>query len=639
MNKLETALEYAGNGLAVFPLVPNGKEPITEHGFKDASTQTNIIKQWWGKYPDANIGIATGSRSGGLVVVDLDIKNNAHGIASFDEWISKEWLSMPETWKVRTWSGGIHNYYRSKTTVPSKVGWLSGVDIRAEGGYVVAAGSSINGELYTWEISPEDCDIATEEDECVWYLLDKIIKDSDTQKSEPFTMPDKVGSGERNNTLYKLACSLQAKGVSDGAIFAAVMEENRQRCEPPLSEDEVKKAVYSALRKEKGTAQQQKVEAPENTQKTNRKLDFEIMKPRSVKELMQMNIPEPIKFVGVDSDIPLLSEGSCVLAAKAKAGKSWFCTNLCWALTNGTDFLGYKTKQCKVQYYDLEQGEGIEQKRIKMVAEAKNEPYPDGFFIMTKLQRIGHGLEEQLEADMQNNPDIGVFIIDVFEKVRTDKKQTESDYAYTYRDFKVINDFAKRHHVSVILLFHSRKMIDPTDPFADILGSTAIQGASDQMIVLTKDKYSSRNTKLIAKGRTMDGIIEMEYVLEGGLCKTTEPEKSVDDDALEEFLTSEVREAVVQYMEHNSYWKGKCTGFITECAREGIGLDSSPLTVGKFLGKHAGKFMKHDGILVDIISNGSGGKTYCISRKTTVDTVATVDEWADTVDENPFNPL
>lgn len=636
-DKLDAALNYAENGLAVFPLVPNAKEPLTDHGFKDASTDTAKIKAWWTKYPEANIGIATGNMSGGLVAIDLDVKNNAGGPQSYDAWLEKEWLVMPQTLTAKTWSGGRHIFFRYRTPVPSRTGWLKGVDVRSDGGYVVAAPSIINGEPYEWEISPEDSNIVSEdEDECVWYLLDEIRSNGHVQKTESLKVPDKISVGGRNDMLYKFACSMQAKGASDDAIMAAVKAENMAKCEPPLPDSEIEKLVRSALTKEKGTSQAAAAQQQEQPLNKPKEFDFAIMDPFEAKDLMAMDVPDPVAFVGIDAKVPLLSEGSCVLAAKAKAGKSWFCTNLCWALASGNDFLGFKTKKCKVQYYDLEQGRNIEKKRLTMISESLGS-VPEGFFISTKLQRLGHGLIEQLEHDIQLNPDIGVFIIDVFEKVRTDKKSTETDYTYTYRDFDFINKFADRHHVAVILLFHSRKTIDPTDPFSDILGSTAIQGASTQMIVLTKDKYNAKNTKLIAKGRTMDGLIEMEYCLEKGICTVADSSVPAGDEGLEEFYNSDIRKAVLELMNTREDWKGRCSAFIADCAMIGVGINGEPKDVGMFLSRNMGRLMKIDGIQVRIIKNGSGGNSYEL-HNTVDNTVDTVDDRFISVDETPFDP-
>ena len=74
---LTAALDYASAGIPVFPcrLRAEGdkkaKSPYTQHGFLDASCQTEQIKRWWANYPDAIIGMPTGKVSG-LVVMDID---------------------------------------------------------------------------------------------------------------------------------------------------------------------------------------------------------------------------------------------------------------------------------------------------------------------------------------------------------------------------------------------------------------------------------------------------------------------------------------------------------------------------------------------------------------------------------------
>ena len=61
----DAAIEYAKKGFAVFPLKYRDKVPLTRNGCKDATTDAAQIKAWWQKYPNANIGLATGSVNGG----------------------------------------------------------------------------------------------------------------------------------------------------------------------------------------------------------------------------------------------------------------------------------------------------------------------------------------------------------------------------------------------------------------------------------------------------------------------------------------------------------------------------------------------------------------------------------------------
>ena len=66
---LNAAVYYARRGVAVFPCRPRGKEPITAHGLKDATTDVDRVLAWWQATPDANIGAPTGLT---FDVVDID---------------------------------------------------------------------------------------------------------------------------------------------------------------------------------------------------------------------------------------------------------------------------------------------------------------------------------------------------------------------------------------------------------------------------------------------------------------------------------------------------------------------------------------------------------------------------------------
>lgn len=124
---LTSALDYQRHGFSVFPVKPKTKVPLTKNGFKDASNNPEKIKTWWEKYPNANVGIATGKVSG-LEVIDVD-GDYPH-----------DWPTLPKTARVKT-SKGWHYYftYPEGQTIKSRTR-VNGhnVDIRADGGYVVA---------------------------------------------------------------------------------------------------------------------------------------------------------------------------------------------------------------------------------------------------------------------------------------------------------------------------------------------------------------------------------------------------------------------------------------------------------------------------------------------------------------------
>jgi hypothetical protein len=142
MASLGVALDLAKRGLPVFPCGPD-KRPLTPHGFKDASSDARQIEAWWRAYPEALVGLPTGSRSG-LYVVDLDI-DRATGEALGEDSLARlglAWLLAGP--RVRTPSGGTHLYFRwpgeGFGNTAGKIG--AKIDTRGEGGYVIAAGSA-----------------------------------------------------------------------------------------------------------------------------------------------------------------------------------------------------------------------------------------------------------------------------------------------------------------------------------------------------------------------------------------------------------------------------------------------------------------------------------------------------------------
>ena len=243
------AVEYIKLGLAVFPLEPRGKRPLTGHGCNEATTDAAQVKAWWQKWPNANIGIATGKRSGGLVVIDLDIDDNKgiDGYHTLLDW-EREHGEFPETWQSITGRGGYHLFFKSNKEHKNRAGIIEGVDVRGDGGYIVAPPSiHANGRRYEWEYSPEDIALAKVDDTVLFFLSQE--KDG---TSTSFVAPAIVPSGERNHSMFRFACMMQAKGSADEAVYAATMAENKAKCNPPLDEDEIRLIVSSVLKYEKG---------------------------------------------------------------------------------------------------------------------------------------------------------------------------------------------------------------------------------------------------------------------------------------------------------------------------------------------------------------------------------------------------
>ena len=233
-----SALAYARRGWPVHPLKPGTKLPATEHGSKDATTDESTVIEWWRRWPDANIGIATGHR---FWVLDVDTKH-----ADAAAWL--ESVELPETVTQITGTRGRHYLYAlpgfDVHNSQSKVG--PHIDVRGVGGYIVAA-PSIHPETrrqYAWDT---ETDIPTEEPAAApGWLLEKL-RPTNTG-NQPFAVPPAIKHGVQHETLFKLACSMRAKGLEEPEIAAAVILVSK-RCEVVPPEKNVVKIVADACKR------------------------------------------------------------------------------------------------------------------------------------------------------------------------------------------------------------------------------------------------------------------------------------------------------------------------------------------------------------------------------------------------------
>lgn len=144
------AREYARRGLAVFPLQVRSKVPATKSGFKDATTDLEQFDAWWGsealKY--CNIGIATGLVSK-IAVLDIDAKPDAAEILTD---LEAEFGKQSDTACNLTGGHGMQFFFSIDRQLPSRIGIRLGVDLKADGGYVVVPPSvHPNGRKYHWD--------------------------------------------------------------------------------------------------------------------------------------------------------------------------------------------------------------------------------------------------------------------------------------------------------------------------------------------------------------------------------------------------------------------------------------------------------------------------------------------------------
>jgi len=162
---VNAALKYADHGWPVFPLhtIENGrctcsagarcgsnsgKHPRTKHGLHDATADERKIREWWKRWPDANIAVPTGAISG-LTALDIDPRNGGEESLAA---LLHEFGPLPDTLEQLTGGGGRHIIFKHPGgTVPSRP-LRDGIDIKADGGYIVVAPSlHKSGRRYVWQ--------------------------------------------------------------------------------------------------------------------------------------------------------------------------------------------------------------------------------------------------------------------------------------------------------------------------------------------------------------------------------------------------------------------------------------------------------------------------------------------------------
>ncbi len=474
------AQRYAALGLRVLPVTAGKKSPpLFTNWPEEASADPQTVASWWRGTPGANIAVVMG---GGLVDVESDKKGAIGGEDSLSEWAeSPAGCELPHTWAFESGSGGIHRLYRSPA-LGNRTNVLPAVDVRGAGGYAVFPPSlHPNGKRYKWltSCSPEDMPDGPAELPFELYCL---IAESGGSQGQPLEVPEVIPEGERNNVIFKWACKFRRAGLSEDGMLAALRVENDNRCSPPLDDSELELICHQAARYEAGELPKGVV-APVGR-----------MAALSAQALQEADLP-PVRFLVAD----MLPEGTGMVSAASKIGKSWLVLKMGLAIAAGEPFLQRRTSQCGVLYLALEDSLKRLQDRVNKVLDDKRAPVQ--FYFVTEAPTLDTGLLEAVEVHISQHPETKLVIIDTLQKIRGQALQRENSYAQDYREMGVVKDFMAKLGVSVFFVHHNRKMRDDDDPFNMISGTNGIMGAVDTSWVITKDKRADDTATLHITGR------------------------------------------------------------------------------------------------------------------------------------------
>jgi hypothetical protein len=238
---------YLGRGGSVIPMEHRGKRPLIAWlELQSRVATTDEADTWLQRWPNANIGIVTG-RISGLVVLDVDA---VHGGAGSLAQLEIEHGPLPRTIESRTGGGGRHLYFSHPgEPVANRVGLRPGIDLRGDGGCVVAPPSvHPNGKRYAWAAgcSPDEASLAP-----LPHWLLRTLGAKRTGRPLPYwrnLVRAGVEEGERNARLASLAGHLLWHEVDPEVVLELLLAWNRVRCHPPLDDTEVAGVLNSITR-------------------------------------------------------------------------------------------------------------------------------------------------------------------------------------------------------------------------------------------------------------------------------------------------------------------------------------------------------------------------------------------------------
>lgn len=248
---ISAAQGLASFGWPVFPVNPKTKTPLIANWQDRATTSHYGVAELFKDYPTAVIGLVTGQKSG-LVVIDIDERESFSGIRNY----RSAGFDMCSTVSASTPRGGIHLYFKSPSfEVSNSVSKIAeGVDVRGDGGYVIAPPSITEWGEYRWT--------------CTYKIFQQGPVPLPEKFYEPIrqSKPSKINSGKRvsvscrlletivegnrNDEITKRCGLLVSRYTADDALKMLEII-NQKCCQPPLDQRELNQ-IFASISKREG---------------------------------------------------------------------------------------------------------------------------------------------------------------------------------------------------------------------------------------------------------------------------------------------------------------------------------------------------------------------------------------------------
>ena len=192
----------------------------------------------------------------------------------------------------------------------------------------------------------------------------------------------------------------------------------------------------------------------------------------------------------------LLYGGAYILAGAPKIGKSFLVAQIAYHISTGKKLWDYDVHQGTVLYLALEDDYQRIQSRMFMMYGVEDS---SNLYFATAANKIGNGLDEQLEFFINEHPDTKLIIIDTMQKIREVGGEAYS-YASDYEIIGKLKQFADKHCICVLIVHHTRKQ-PAGDTFEMISGTTGLLGCADGSLLMQKKKRTALEATIDVVGR------------------------------------------------------------------------------------------------------------------------------------------
>lgn len=215
-------------------------------------------------------------------------------------------------------------------------------------------------------------------------------------------------------------------------------------------------------------------------------------------DLLELDLP-PLRWIVPD----LIPEGTTILAAPPKVGKSCLVYQMAVEATVGGDLLGRRVTPGSVLYLALEDGQRRGQQRLRAALAGRTMPR-GRLEIRWSAPRIGEGLEEEIVSWLDRTPDALLVAIDTLGKVRPAADGRRNAYDVDVADMARLQDLFRNRPVGLVIVHHLRK--EHGDDFLTaVSGTYGITGSADTTAVIRRKRLEQFGT-LTVTGRDIPEI-------------------------------------------------------------------------------------------------------------------------------------